>query len=426
MVELFPTRRRAEEFARALEGPAETTDVRLQELLDVTSRLAAVPLVQPRAQFRDSLRERLMEAAATELPAAGRAAVTGSVDPPSTGGPTALDDARAARRRRRLVAVATGLVLVGGGAGVAAASEQALPGDVLYPVKRTLENAQVSLAQGADGEGRALLRRAGTRLDEVEALSAEVPAGDGNLDGVEATLDDFAADAVSGGERLLASYDTTGDPADLVALRGFTAESHRALAGLADILPRQARPAVTAADEAVVTLDGMAKRACPGCTVAPPLTALSAGPVALPEVGADASPYVPTVDAPHRDRPDNGNRAADRERANHSPPQQPVTDDPAGALPDLDLDGPGGQQQTKQDATPGPGGGADAQQGPRLDLGDVVAPAPSPAPPQRTTDAPASGDLGDVTEPLTDPLQPLVDGSTDTLDETRSDLDDPL
>jgi hypothetical protein len=317
--------------------------------------------------------------------------------------------------------VATGLVLIGGGTGVAAASEQALPGDVLYPVKRTLESAEVGFARGDAAEGHALLERATTRMDEVQALSADLAVGgsspDGSgLAGVESALDDFAADASTGGGRLLQSYSQTGDPADLRALRDFTADSHRVLTGLSGTLPPQAQSSVSAADDTLVALDGMAKRACPDCTAAPPLQGLPTGPAVPPHVATGTTPDIP---AATQDRPARHQRARGAHHANDTPRRQPDASGGAPALPDLGLDGTGGQQP-QQGTSPAQGGGSGTQQGSGLDLGDVLAPPPAPAAPQRTVDAPIPqrlpGDLGRVTQPLTDPLPSLLDGAGNTAD----------
>jgi hypothetical protein len=430
MVELFASRRRAEELARALEGGEQTTDARLQRLLDTASRLAAVPVVEPRAEFRDALRERLMEAAAVELPAQAAARTDTAEAAPGRGRPVVTDDAHAARRRRRLVAVATGLVLVGGGTGVAAASEQALPGEMLYPVKRTIESAQISLARGADAEGRALLDRASTRLDEAETLSSNSAPTATDLDSIEGTLDDFAADAAGGGERLLAAYAASGDPADLQALRDFTADSHETLGDLAQTLPPETRDAVVAADETVVALDGEASQACPDCTSTLPPLDLLVDPVSLPQLDDNASPYVPgtspltvpDLNDTQKSRPDES--TGQRAGGAHAPPARPAPDDAAPKLPDVDLSEPAGQPQTRQDqgAAPDQGGGDRPRRQPRLgDLSDLLDPR-TPSQPPRSTDGPDLGDLGDVTEPLTEPLtepvDPLLDGTREGLDRT--------
>lgn len=433
MVELFPERRRAELFARALDGHAAPADGRLQELLDTASRLAAVPLVEPREEFRDSLRARLMAAAAAELPAqAATTTVSGVISgadtkpAPSPARHRVTDEPRAARRRRRLVAVATGLVLVGGGTGVAAASEQALPGDVLYPVKRTLESAEVGFATGDADEGRAMIERATTRLDEVQALNAALATGGSRPDssglaGVESALRDFTTDASTGGSRLLQAYSQTGDPADLHALRDFTAESHSVLRSLSGSLPPQAQSFLSAADDVLVRLDTTATQACPDCTTAPPLQELPTEPAGVPDVAPGATPDLPPV-APDRSSAPR-RQAKSSQPAHDSAGRHPTA--PTGSvleLPDLSLGGTGGQQQHQQGTSPSQGGGSDAQQGP-LDLGSVL--SPEPGQPQRTVDAPLpriphrlSGGLGDVTQPLTDPLPSLLDGAGNTVDNT--------
>jgi hypothetical protein len=439
MVDLFPTRRRAEELSRALAGEPVAADARLQELLDTVSRLAAVPLVEPRAGFRESLRVRLMDVAAAELP--GQAALTDADAGEAHDETVVVDDPRAARRRRRLVAAATGLVIVGGGAGVAAASEQALPGDMLYPVKRTLESAQVTLAQGAAAEGRALLDRAATRLDEAEALSADLVAGTGGLAGLTAALDDFAADASSGGDRLLESYAASGDPAELAEVRDFTTESHRVLAELAETLPPQAQSEVILADDTVVTLDGLAERACPDCTSLPPLVSLPTQPVS--DVDRDAVANRSGVSTPDRQRTEGDRRRGEGGRSEAAPRRQRSAGSPGArgpgagqGLPDLGLHRPGGRAEPRQqDAAGDQGGDNGPQGGPGVELRDVLdpaAPGPAPAPPRRTVDAPTPGDLDvprdldDVTEPLR-PLRDRVrDGARDTVKRTRNGLDNLL
>jgi hypothetical protein len=358
-----------------------------------------------------------MAAAAEELPAQPLT-LTGA-------GPAhraVTDEPLAARRRRRLVAVATGLVLIGGGTGVAAASEQALPGDVLYPVKRTLESAEVGLARGDASEGRAIIERAGTRLDEVQALSAGLAVGPGpdgsGLAGVESALDDFTADASTGGSRLLQSYSETGDPADLRALRGFTAESHHVLSGLSGTLPPEAQSSLGAADDTLVTLDAMATRACPDCTAAPPLQGLPTEPAGLSKVTAGATPDVPAAATPDRAAPGRHARRSgpDTDAAGRHPA---ASTGGLPELPDLNLDGSG--QQTQQATPPDQGGGSGAQQDPTLDLGGLL----TPEQPQKTVDAPLPrlthrlpGGLGKATDPLTDPLPSLLNGTGDTVGNT--------
>ena len=87
---------------------------------------------------------------------------------PAASSPVAVP---ALTRRHRGLAVAAGAVtVVAATTSMSFAAQQALPGQALYPVKRVLEDAQVSMASGAartDG----LIDHAGTRLD-VEGFVA--------------------------------------------------------------------------------------------------------------------------------------------------------------------------------------------------------------------------------------------------------------
>jgi hypothetical protein len=421
MAELLPSRRRAESFSRALEGHLQPTDQRLQRLIDTAAHLSAVPLVEPRDEFRAALRERLIEAAAFELPAQAAAAATAPEPDRNRRAHAApvTDTPSAARRRRQLVAVATGLVLVGGGTGVAAASEQALPGDMLYPVKRTLESAQVSLAQSPGGEGDALLERASTRLYEADSLGSEEELSQTRVDAVEAALGDFARDASHGGSKLLDAYSTSGDAQDIRQLRAFTSQSHDTLSDLAQTLPPESQPSLMAAAETVVGLDDMARRACPGCASGlPPLT-LPTAPVGLPDVGDGApaaEPPLGLADGAPTARPggledtrDRVGRLTGRSSSSPGPPATtPGPNDATPLLPDLGLGGDEAADDGQSTSPDGEGDGAQQEQQPRLDLRDLLNPAPQPSRTPRTTDAPP---LDDLREPLSEPLGPLLDGT---------------
>jgi hypothetical protein len=61
--------------------------------------------------------------------------------------------------------------LVGLSAGAAFASEEALPGDPLYPLKRGIERARIAFSQTSEGDAALLLEFADERLREAEALA---------------------------------------------------------------------------------------------------------------------------------------------------------------------------------------------------------------------------------------------------------------
>ncbi|HSJ21276.1 MAG TPA: hypothetical protein VK964_11945, partial [Nocardioidaceae bacterium] len=134
MTSLFQARRRAEEFAAAVEGDAASRATRSEEittLLRLVATLRVQEPAQPRAEFVDDLRSRLMLEAQTALE-------------PETAN-LILPIRERGRRERRLVAAATAFVLIGGTTTMAAAAQSALPGEALYPIKRGIEKAEAEL-----------------------------------------------------------------------------------------------------------------------------------------------------------------------------------------------------------------------------------------------------------------------------------------
>ena len=145
-----------------------------------------------RPDFAADLRDRLMD----EAPEAARRRRRGHA-PGRRGrelpGQSAPPYGGHRRRCRRLV--------VGSTAGVAAASQSALPGETLYPVKRGIEQHQVTVARSDHGKGSEYLDQASTRLDEISDL-AVAHADDPSTPGlVRDTLEDFATQADDGAER---------------------------------------------------------------------------------------------------------------------------------------------------------------------------------------------------------------------------------
>ena len=212
MTPLFPAQRAAEEFERVLSGTADdAVAARYAELRDAVEQLRTLPEVTPRAEFVGDLRSRLMTAAETELVVVPQATLRAV---PS------LPEERTKRRNRRLGTIAASLVVVGGTAGMAAAASGALPGETLYPIKRGIEQVTTAAHFGDAAQGRALLGQAATRLDEVRALQAE---GNADPDVISQTMDAFRTAADSGSEKLFSSYQSSGDQADITAVRDFTA-----------------------------------------------------------------------------------------------------------------------------------------------------------------------------------------------------------
>ena len=131
-----------------------------------SSALRSVPEPQARPEFVADLRERLMLAAAAELTPVG---------PPGERDDVARLTIKPARtRRERRFGVALGAVaIVGATTSMAVASQGAIPGDALYPVKRAIENTQAGFSVGDDAKGETILGNASERLDEVDELSQQ-------------------------------------------------------------------------------------------------------------------------------------------------------------------------------------------------------------------------------------------------------------
>ena len=221
MTSAFSVRRRADEFeallSRGLDSPLSDREAaQFAALLAVVADLRAVPQVTPRAEFVSSLRESLMAEADTVLlrqPAAPQRLAM-----PATTRP----------RDRRVATLLGGAALIGATATMAVAAQTSLPGESLYGVKRGIESAQVRLAGDDAARGRTLLAQAGTRLTELEELSA----GDGTEQLIPDTLDTFTEQSGEGVRSLLTAYSASGSDADVQAAREFTSTSMERLEAL--------------------------------------------------------------------------------------------------------------------------------------------------------------------------------------------------
>lgn len=205
--------------------------------LAVDLRDAARPLagVLPQQEFRVALAERLADQA-RELEPERRAAAAGTrVRPGRTDRPGGSE------HRRRLRTVAAGLVavVVAGGAGAAVASESALPGSLLYPLKRQVEDLRLTLSSPGQARGGTELSLARERLLEAEELALASGGADVLADTprLRATLDDFAASALAGIASLNDDYAETGDAASLAAINTFLDETVRLLERLRTMTP---------------------------------------------------------------------------------------------------------------------------------------------------------------------------------------------
>jgi hypothetical protein len=264
MSPVFASRRRADEFDAVVEGASvrppsdSSSDGRYDDLLVLVGALRAVPEPEVRPDFVADLRARLV-AEAEAMPA--RAETTAQVDRLRLRTP---DPGRVRNPRERRAAIALGTAaLVAATATMSVAAQSALPGDVLYPLKRGLENAHAGISLGDEGKGRTLLSSASTRLDELTRLAQ---AGDDQDPAAIAdTLDDFTQQATDASDHLLAAYAERGDEGAVTDLRTFTAASMKSLADLDGQLPESAEDEWVHAVTTLVRIDDEARLACPTC-----------------------------------------------------------------------------------------------------------------------------------------------------------------
>ena len=277
MSDLHRARARAETFAHAVDhGPRHSSrhsdDPELVEAVELVGRLRTAGAVAPRPEFSAELRHRLLEQAAaraaTTTPTMVRSLPDSSDDPP--GGEdvdASVTDIRHRHGRRiRLVACTAALVLLGGGIGSAAAAQQAMPGDTLYGMKRSIENVSTNVGIGDDSRGRRDLEHAMTRLSEVDKLAES----GGDVATINGTLDVFSVQARKGVSRLVASYQQDGDESSITAITTFITNARQALGELAPKLPPES---LKSAVEALATVEQLAQHttvACPKCDAPKP------------------------------------------------------------------------------------------------------------------------------------------------------------
>jgi len=319
---------------------------------------------------------------------------------------------------------ATTFVVAGGAVGLVSTSAAALPGEMLYPVKRVGERVNLLVHTDPRDDGRILLGHAETRLAEAAGLlSGEAAHLD--TDGlVPQTLVDFADQATQGGQILLDSYERTGSTADIEHLRSFTHSAASQLQSLAPALPESSFEAYVDATAAVGALDREAIAACPDCgggkpAVDPAGALINAATEVVVTVSRQRDGGSSQVQEPQPAReasaptpPEDGGGAAEGE-AQGGPTtdpqgakssQDPSSTPPDNELPPVDLEPPtGGDGGTETEADPPPVTGTDTKE-PLKVITDVLS---------ATSDADPTGGGGTSPDPTlptdtpTDAVTPL-------------------
>jgi hypothetical protein len=251
------TGRRSQEFHELVEGSSTAGASSYAGLLELVGGLRTIPEPVADPVFVAALREILIAEAETVLAAA--AADQAGVDERlrlTSAAP------RVRRRNRRLAAAVSGVVLVGGSATMAVASQSALPGDGLYPIKRGIESAHAGLTFDRAGRGEVLLSSASTRLDEAASLSR----ADAQPSRVDDALAAFTQQAVAGSDLLVQDYQTSGDESSMTTLRSFTASSMTRLHDLQPLVPTESLPQLLQAAQALDQIQSVSVHTCPACS----------------------------------------------------------------------------------------------------------------------------------------------------------------
>jgi hypothetical protein len=239
-------------FEDALRG-ATPQDEEIADLVRLAEHLCQSAVAEPSPAFRDSLRAQLMAEAATVLVPAPPATRHASPAP-----------AAARHARRRIASLTAAAIASAGVVGLVASSASAVPGELLYPVKRTVESVELQLHRDDASRGEFQLARASERLAEAKQLSA-----DGESSALIAdTLDDFATTAADGSGRLFAEFDSTGESAAILTVNRFADESSLDLAALSTRLPAGVSASFDAAKDTVTDLAAQASSLCGSCAPA--------------------------------------------------------------------------------------------------------------------------------------------------------------
>jgi hypothetical protein len=255
-----------------------------------------VPLAgaAPREEFVLALRERLM-AEAEQMPS------------PSPAGAKAAAGRRAAARSAPVVVVvgrgfprvlagaAASVVAVGAIVGVA--SRSAIPGSALYPVKGWLDSVAVQMAGSDYDRGLTHLSQAQEHISDARALAEQ-----SNVDPQEyVDVLRSAVSSVRSGQRdLNTSFDATGKPQALLAIRDFSARALPQVEALRPEVPAKALPVLGELQALLADAESASLRrlaACaPTCATS---TGASVSPTDLPTLPG-AAPSGATTSAASR------------------------------------------------------------------------------------------------------------------------------
>ena len=327
MTPLFPAQRAAEEFDQVLSGTADdAVAARYAELFDAVEQLRALPEVTPRAEFVGDLRSRLMTAAETELvvaPTATLRAVPSLPEertaPPQ---PPPRHDRCLARRRRRHRRHGRRCLRA------------------RCPARRSTRSSAASSRSPPPSASAtpARARPCSTRPRPGSTRSARCrPRARPTPTWSPQTIDAFRTAADSGSAKLFASYQASGDQADITTVRDFTAAQMADVAAMSTGADTATNDLLLDAADTLADIDQQARVLCGTCAPSKPLAppdALSAGAGAATHGQPDRPPGHPGPDRRRRRSPPPARPASRRSRPRPRAQAGEIPQLPAGTTGD--------------------------------------------------------------------------------------------
>ncbi|MDR7087909.1 hypothetical protein J2X11_002748 [Aeromicrobium panaciterrae] len=243
----------AQSFNEAWSGRAPR-DEQIAELVRFAETLCEAAVAEPTPEFRLSLRSALMTEAQTALL-------------PVKSTPRTIAAATTQRPVRRRIAGLTAAALASAGVvGLVSTSASAVPGEMLYSVKRSVESVQLALHQDDGSRGAFMLAQASERLAEARQLSDNPSSRTDSL--IASTLDDFSSQAETGSNSLFDEFDSNGKTKSIQKVNDFAAAAATELATLSTLVPESAEDSFASAAKTVSDLAVQASTLCSTCASA--------------------------------------------------------------------------------------------------------------------------------------------------------------
>lgn len=226
----------------------------------------------PDAEARDRMRAKLFEQLAepeaptvrpSPMPRSTSSRSAPARSAPNRPAPTRPEPARPKRvtgtRGRLAIALTAAFCLLLALSGMTLfLSRNALPGDPLYGVRRTVESASLGLTMGGEAKGLKHLEFAANRISDVESLAARYPDQANSPVGDYLTaFADFDSDAAAGASDLT-GYATTNGPSALTTLKNWAEQQEGRITQVQPGLPPAAR---SSADQSLALLTRITQRA---------------------------------------------------------------------------------------------------------------------------------------------------------------------